>query len=167
MKKAGIQKPMEVLKDPPRLDSEEEHKLLQELCDLQMETINSFRIINEKVKFSALNVVLLQGLTQSKAFWEEINQLILIHLGDTNILNSFKTKANKESRQLLTDLENHDMISLIENLKLFEEYTISYYQRIMEKPLFFEARKILQAQLEALHTRYHRLTILEKKIKTE
>lgn len=156
---------MEVLKDTPRLDLEEEHKLLQELCDLHMETINCFRIINEKVKFSALNVVLLQGLTQSKAFWEEINQLILIHLGETNVLNSFKVKTNKESRKLLTDLEKRDMNSLIENIKLFEEYTISYYQRVMGKPLFAETRKILQAQLEALHTRYHRLTVLEKKIK--
>lgn len=127
MKKTGFDKIVEQAEEHPRIDTGEECLLLQELCDLQKETINSFRLINEKIKFSALNVVLLQGLTQSKAFWEEINQIILIHLGESKVLNSLTEKTHNTNSHLLTEIEKQDMISLIENIKLFEEFTISYY----------------------------------------
>jgi hypothetical protein len=166
MKKTGTQKSTDTLKESPALSLEDEHKLLQELRDLQMEAINSFRAINEKVKFSALNVFLLQGLTQSKALWEEINQLLLMHLGEAHVLNTINGNANGKNKYL-TDIEKQDMIGLIRNIKLFEEYTISIYQRAMNKPLSTRAHEILQLQLEALHTRYHRLTVLEKKVASE
>ncbi|MCD6017404.1 MAG: hypothetical protein K0S53_525 [Bacteroidetes bacterium] len=167
MRKADIQKSLEVLIEDPKINYGEEYGFLCGLLALQKEAILGFRLINKKITFSALNVFLLQGLSQSKAFWEEINQLILIHLGEANILNTVKEKIPEAYKKLKKDVVKDDMHGLIENIKVFEEYVISYYQRVMNEPLHENTRTVLENQLEALHSRYHHLVVLEKKIKSD
>lgn len=165
MKKAGLQKPLDVLQKEPQMKYEEEPGVLLELLALQKEAINGFMFINEKVNFSALNVFLLQGITQCKEFWEEINQLILSEPEEITTMNPISENTRAAGRKLRTEIGNDHMIGLIEKIKLFEEYTISYYQRVLQESLKDEARIILENHLEALHARYLRLKILEKKIK--
>lgn len=167
MKKAGVQKPLAILTKDLKMNHIEEQRVLFELLALQKEAINGFRYINEKVKFSALNVFLLQGITQCKAFWEEINQLILSQTEETTILKPITEKKSDAGRKLQTGIAGETMIGLIEKIKLFEEYTISYYQRILEETLPENTKIILKSHLEALHGRYHRLKVLERKIKAD
>jgi hypothetical protein len=145
------------------INGSNEHEMLWELRELQMDTINRFHFINENINFPALKVVLLEGLSQSKAFWEEINQLLLVHLGERNALNVIKNSLNPHE-QFFSDYDKDDLGSLIKNIKLFEENTMSFYRQVLDNPISEGPKNLLLAQLELLKRRYHRLQVLERKL---
>ena len=137
---------------------------LEELSALQMDSINGFKQLIERIEEPLLQDFLKKGEEQSMLLWMEINAEIIALQGEIKTKGTLKGAVNHLWMKLKTDILHSDLEKVLENIKICEEFNISRYKTVLQdKPPELLALK-LQKHLQMLSARLSDLILLQEKL---
>jgi uncharacterized protein (TIGR02284 family) len=127
---------------------------LEELSALQMDSINGFKELGKKnTEFSAIEEFVRCSHFESIKIWEELNAEIIKLKGETKDQGTLKGAINHLWMKLKKDLLLKDMSSILENIKVCEEFNLERYKKILSDNLPENIRLLLTKHKEKLEAR--------------
>lgn len=137
---------------------------MEELSALQMDSINGFRQLAERIEDVKIREFLIESKKQSTILWDEINTEIEILRGDIKTQGTLKGAINHLWMKLKSDILHSDIPKILENLKLCEEFNISRYKSVLNEHIPQAIKMKLENHLHTLNARLNSLIVLQQKL---
>ncbi|MCE3278973.1 MAG: NAD-dependent aldehyde dehydrogenase [Bacteroidetes bacterium] len=137
---------------------------LEELSALQMDSVNGFKQIKEKIEDNRLKEFIVLCHEQSTLLWNEINEEIINLQGEIKTKGTIKGAINHLWMKLKTDLVNSDLKNILENIKVCEEFNITRYKSVLSSRLPQHIKIKLQKHLQILSLRLNDLVLLQQNL---
>jgi uncharacterized protein (TIGR02284 family) len=138
---------------------------LEELSALQMDSINGFRQLAERVENPEFKLFFTDNESQSKLLWEDLNKEIIKMNGETKTQGTIKGAINHLWMKLKSDVINSDLENLLDNIEICEEFNISRYKSILSSEPPDHIRELLLRHLGILTPRISRISMLKENLK--
>ncbi len=137
---------------------------LEQLSALQMDSINGFEQLSGQVENPAVKYFLVNSHKQSVGFWNDLNKEIEIYHGEIKDKGTIKGAINHLWMKLKKDILHSDLDSVLENIKLCDEFNVKCYEAILDGELPSAINIMLANQLDSLKKRIDEITSLQKDI---
>jgi uncharacterized protein (TIGR02284 family) len=133
---------------------------LEQLSALQMDSINGFKMVSERVKDSKLKIFFKSCEEESAKMWEEINTEILKHEGHIKEKGTLKGAINHLWMKLKADALHTDLASVLKNIETCEELNINRYKQVLSNDMPEPTKIKLEHHLNALNMRFNFISSL-------
>jgi uncharacterized protein (TIGR02284 family) len=137
---------------------------LEELSALQMDSVNGFKQISEKINDNRLKEFIVMSHQQSTKLWNEINEEIINLQGEIKTKGTLKGAINHLWMKLKTDVVHSDLRNILENIKMCEEFNITRYKSVLSARLPHPIKIKLQKHLKILSLRLNDLVLLQQNL---
>jgi uncharacterized protein (TIGR02284 family) len=137
---------------------------LEELSALQMDSMNGFKQIGEKIEDQRLKEFISISEEQSTMLWTEINEEIINLQGEVKTRGTLKGAINHLWMKLKTDIVHTDLKNILENIKTCEEFNITRYKSVLSAQLPYHIKSKLQKHLNILNLRLNKLNLLQQNL---
>ncbi|MDF2438142.1 MAG: hypothetical protein K0Q95_2518 [Bacteroidota bacterium] len=135
---------------------------MEELSALQMDSINGFKQLAERIEHAYVRTFVLESEKQSTLLWQEINAEIESLHGDIKTQGTLKGAINHLWMKLKADVIHSDLPKVLENIKICEEFNISRYQSVLSEKLPPQIKLKLLKHLDTLNSRLKTLIKLQE-----
>lgn len=126
---------------------------LRELAALQVDSVNGFKQIAERVPQTALQDFFKKCGQDSERMVGELNGAIARYAGEAKHKGTLKGALNHLLLRLKADLAAADIPDLLSNIEICEELNLARYRHVLSDQLPAEERQLLEQQMYLMTTR--------------
>jgi uncharacterized protein (TIGR02284 family) len=136
---------------------------LEQLSALQMDSVNGFKMVSERVDDSRLKLFFKACEEESLKMWEELNNEIVTHDGTIKEKGTLKGAINHLWMKLKADALHADLSSIVKNLRICEELNIERYKQVLANEMPESTKTKLETHLQALTVRIDSISSMARK----